>query len=243
MKALLHIPSILFALYLSIPSAIAGDFSTREILGFSEDGALFAFEEYGVQDGSGFPYSTIFIINTANDSWVNGSPFRARLDDEQADITQVRQRARTMAGDGLAAITQPGVINATNQPLEIIDDPMRMVARPWHFVPPTSDRMEFRIEALPMSGRDFCNPFGQVYGFRLKQLFLEDGGTTKTLHEDSEIPQSRGCPLSYRFADIVTYRVEATRTMITAILVLYETVVFEGPDGRYMAVTYQTLLD
>ena len=48
-------------------SAQAGDFAKREIHGFSVDGGLFAFEEYGVQDGSGFPYSNIYVIDTATD--------------------------------------------------------------------------------------------------------------------------------------------------------------------------------
>ena len=217
--------------------ATAGDFANREILGFSKDGSLFAFEEYGVQDGSGFPYSNIYLINTNDDSWVSGSPFHARLDDEQANLKDARESARSLAGAALEPITEPGTINATNQPLEIVDDPMRMVARPWHFAPPTNDRIEFRVETIPLAGQSYCGGFGETFGFRLKQIFTENGGVTKLLHEDASIPKSRGCPLQYRFADIVTYRAQDNGNYVTAILILYETVGFEGPDGRYLAIT------
>ena len=46
-------------------SARAGDVAELEILGFSDDGGVFAFEEYGVQDGSGFPYANRYYIDTA----------------------------------------------------------------------------------------------------------------------------------------------------------------------------------
>ena len=40
--------------------ALAGDAALADFIGFSEDGQTFAFEEYGIQDGSGFAYSTIY---------------------------------------------------------------------------------------------------------------------------------------------------------------------------------------
>ncbi|MGQ3280698.1 MAG: DUF2259 domain-containing protein, partial [Shinella sp.] len=45
---------------LATAGASAGDFSTFQTLGFSPDGKVYAFEEFGVQDGSGFPYSTVY---------------------------------------------------------------------------------------------------------------------------------------------------------------------------------------
>jgi len=48
----------------------AGDAATLNILGFSSDGSVFAFEEYGVQDGSGFPYANRFYIDTETDTFM-----------------------------------------------------------------------------------------------------------------------------------------------------------------------------
>ena len=78
--------TVLFSFVLSTDIAVSGDFATRHIHGFSADGKLFAFEEYGVQDGSGFPYSTIYIIDTDTDNWTAGSPFKAQLNDETKTV-------------------------------------------------------------------------------------------------------------------------------------------------------------
>ena len=56
---------------LPVPAA-AGEFAQVDLLGFSRSGSHFAFEEYGVQDGSGFPYSNIYVIDVGDDSWVPG---------------------------------------------------------------------------------------------------------------------------------------------------------------------------
>ena len=76
-------PSALLAaaLLATLPVApgFAGDAAQLEILGFSKDGGVFAFEEYGVQDGSGFPYANRYYIDTTTDTFVKGTPVRVRL--------------------------------------------------------------------------------------------------------------------------------------------------------------------
>ena len=83
-----------------------------------------------------------------------------------------------------------------------------------------------------------CKDFGETKAFRLKQIFSEPGKATRLLHEDDGVPSSRRCPLSYRFADILTYYPD-NGPAVAAILILMEQVGFEGPDGRYLAVTTQ----
>nr|WP_272210755.1 DUF2259 domain-containing protein [Marinicella sp. W31]MDC2876669.1 DUF2259 domain-containing protein [Marinicella sp. W31] len=61
MPRLLPLAGLMAALGLSASIATAGDFATFTPLGFSDDGSVFAFEEFGVEDGSGFPYSNIFL--------------------------------------------------------------------------------------------------------------------------------------------------------------------------------------
>ena len=87
-------------------SASAGDFAELNILGFSADGAVFAFEQYGVQDGSGFPYAERFYIDTGDDSFVSGTPIRVRIDDENASVDDARAQART-AGQAIIASPIP----------------------------------------------------------------------------------------------------------------------------------------
>ncbi|TIX34448.1 MAG: DUF2259 domain-containing protein, partial [Mesorhizobium sp.] len=84
----------LFAQLATVATAGAGDVAELEILGFSQDGGVFAFEEFGVQDGSGFPYANRYYIDTISDSFLKGTPIRVRLDDEAATLDQARLQAR-----------------------------------------------------------------------------------------------------------------------------------------------------
>ena len=92
------------ALCLATGAASAGDYADRTIIGFSPDGAYFAFEEYGVQDGSGFPYANIYVVDTATDSWVAGTPIRVMVQDETASLASVRFNAYEQANAILRAI-------------------------------------------------------------------------------------------------------------------------------------------
>lgn len=121
----------LFAVCLLAPlatlaAAYAGDVAELEILGFSSDGGIFAFEEYGVQDGSGFPYAARYYIETADDSFLKGSPIRVRLDDENATVAAARLQARQR---GEAIVSQAeltanrGITAGFNPVTELSADP------------------------------------------------------------------------------------------------------------------------
>ncbi|HEY3449753.1 MAG TPA: DUF2259 domain-containing protein [Myxococcales bacterium] len=54
------------ALLLLLPAlAVAGDKDELEVVGFSDDAALFAYWTYGVYDGSGFPHAELNVVSTA----------------------------------------------------------------------------------------------------------------------------------------------------------------------------------
>jgi predicted secreted protein len=217
-------------------SAQAGDFAKREIHGFSVDGGLFAFEEYGVQDGSGFPYSNIYVVDTATDQWTAGSPYRIRLDDETKTVFDAREKARILAGTAMKSFENRGNVVATNRATELGIDDKRMIANPRLVVPPIDDAIEFRLEEIPFAGTETCEAFGATKGFRLLKIGTRDGDETIMLHEDTSVPESRNCPLGYALADLVTYYPEG-KSPVFAVLIRMQTVGFEGPDGRYLAVT------
>jgi predicted secreted protein len=217
-------------------SAQAGDFAKREIHGFSVDGGLFAFEEYGVQDGSGFPYSNIYVVDTATDQWTAGSPYRIRLDDETKTVFDAREKARILAGTAMESFENRGNVVATNRATELGIDDKRMIANPRLVVPPIDDAIEFRLEDIPFAGTETCEAFGATKGFRLLKIGTRDGDETIMLHEDTSVPESRNCPLGYALADLVTYYPEG-KSPVFAVLIRMQTVGFEGPDGRYLAVT------
>ena len=50
---------------LAAAPALAADGAQSRALGYSADGKYFAFEQFGVQDGSGFPYWDVFVLDLA----------------------------------------------------------------------------------------------------------------------------------------------------------------------------------
>src|SRR4051794_29807931 len=78
----------------SAMAARAGDVAELEILGFSKDGGVFAFEEYGVAAASGLLYAKRSYITPADDTFLKGTPIRVRLEDETASLDTARQQAR-----------------------------------------------------------------------------------------------------------------------------------------------------
>jgi len=229
---------LLAGVFTAATSSFAGDFATRKIHGFSANGGLFAFEEYGVQDGSGFPYANIYVIDTATDRWTAGSPFRAQINDETKSVYDAREEARILAGPVMKSFEERGTIVATNRPTEKGIDTKRMAANPRIAVPPIDEEIEFRLKNIQFPANETCEPFGPSVGFRLTQVATFNGASTRTVHEDNSVPSSRSCPLDYKMADLVTYYPQGG-TPVVAVLILMETVGFEGPDGRYLAVTTQ----
>ncbi|PVB61108.1 hypothetical protein DCO57_13700 [Labrenzia sp. 011] len=239
--------SALLALALLPLPAIAGDTATADVLGFSDDGAYFAFEQYGIQDGSGFPYSEIFVLDVASDSWVKPSPFLLRNQDEEdierdgiydpdALVAAVRAENRATALELLQTtrIAGKGLTAGHNPRTELNSDPFRMVVAPRDFFRPGEDELELKLNEYPLSS-DTCAGFAvtETRGFRLTMTYK---GQTRVLNEDSSLPQSRGCPLAYRIERIITHFPDGAPP-VYAVLVQMDSHGFEGPDRRYLAIT------
>ena len=225
---------------LAIQPAKAFDFALIEIIGFSEDGNTFAFEQYGVQDGSGFPYSDIFIIDTRSDNWINNSPFRTLLHDENATLQQARKANRDSARDALTGIDQPGIIAASNRVDELTQNPYSLTIAPKSFfLPDNATRLTFQIENLDLPQSQKCLDYqlgSDFKGFRLTRTSLNSAQSNKVMHEDASIPDSRNCPLDYQPESIVIH-ISETGKFTAVVLVRMETLGFEGSDRRYLAVT------
>jgi predicted secreted protein len=227
------------ALLTGLPDARAGDAAGLEILGFSQDGGVFAFEEYGVQDGSGFPYSNRYYIDTASDSYLKGTPVRVRLDDENATLEAAREKARSQ---GEAIVKQAelaanrGFTAGFNPVTELSADPLRMVVNPRPVFPPIDKPLEFRLQTLPFGDIEQCHGMGEASGFRLLRIDASEGGKTQVVHEDKAVPQSRGCPTGYSIGAIQTLSMHGSLSHY-AVLIAVQRVGFEGPDHRWIAVT------
>ena len=230
--------AVLLALFALVSPATAGDFAERQILGFSPDGQYFAFEQFGVQDGSGFPYADIFIIDTATDSWLTGSPYRVLLKDERAELSWARKEGVVRAGNTLKklGISKPGRLLASNPPAELSADPHRITVNPRFAVPPVNEPWTYRLEEIPLN-LPRCQDLlgGPAKGYRLTVQPFK--GETKILHADTAIPKSRGCPMRYALSDIVLHEQDSGRRVFAVLISVYS-FGFEGPDRRFIAVTH-----
>ena len=238
MRCLINIISTFVVAVLTFTFAQAGDFANREIIGFSKDGNLFAFEQFGIQDGSGFAYSDIFIINTQNDIWVEGSPYRVLLRDEFSKISDARKKVRELAASALTTITDPGIIAATNRPDEDVTDPYKISVKPRSFIlPDNATKMTFQVDLIPLPTPENCQGLvgeGSFHGFRL--IRSTQSGDNIVMHEDKSIPTSRGCPFDYYPADIIFHYAQDGKYTL-AVLIRTENFGFEGRDGRFLAFT------
>ena len=228
----------LLAQFATSVTAHAGDVAELEILGFTGDGGVFAFEEYGVYDGSGFPYANRYYIDTSNDSFLPGTPIRVRLDDENATLDAARLQARQK---GEAIVKQAeltanrGITAGFNPVTELSADPFRMVVNPRPIFSPVDPPLELRLDEIGMNDTEACQSHGEINGFRLLRIEAKDGGQTHLLHEDKSIPKSRGCPNGYRIGAVQTFSMDSISTF--AVLITVRQYGFEGPDFRWIAVT------
>ncbi|MGE0281050.1 MAG: DUF2259 domain-containing protein [Rhizobiaceae bacterium] len=217
--------------------ASAGDTAELNILGFSADGKVFAFEEYGVQDGSGFPYANRFYIDTTTDKFLPGTPVRVRLDDEAATVGAAREQAtkqsQAIITDQILAAHR-GYLAAFNAVTEESADPYTILANPRPIFPPVDKSIAFRLEETTVPAPALCKDFGETKGFRL--IMEHPAGASKTLHDDQSIPVSRNCPQGYRLGGLQTFYPESGQPAF-AVIIAVRGFGFEGPDYRWLAVT------
>jgi predicted secreted protein len=233
------IAAALLASVLSTTAASAGDFASFQPIGFSADGSVFAFEEYGVQDGSGFPYSKIFFIDTRKDTFLAGTPIRLRIDEENTSLAKVRAQTSEKAAPlvrkfDLAA--NPGLLAAFNPITETESSPHRLTYRQYAVDPPVGGDFTLTLDEIHLAPSALCKDVTpQSAGFRL--AFQTEDGTAsdRVLHADTAIPDSRKCPTGYRIGGVMVYN-PLQGEPVHVVLVQVLSVGFEGSDGRWIAV-------
>lgn len=225
--------SLGLAAALMVTPVTAGDRALLDFIGYSEDGRYFAFEEFGVQDGSGFPFSTVYVIDLPADKWVAGSPYRVVLESEVATAAAARDAARELAAPKLDAldVSVPAELVALNGDGETAGE-----AHSLHFGDPgygLDDPRDVRtlvLETFPANSPEPCATYSgeRALGYAL----LLDG---IELHRDITLPQSRGCPLDYRIYGVVMPADWSGLTAGVAVIAVYP-FGFEGPDRRFVVV-------
>ncbi len=219
----------------NVTTALAGDSAERRILGFSPDGKWFAFEQFGVQDGSGFPYYEVFVIDLDNDKWAQGTPVRVRIDDETATLHQARNKARVKAAPTLAKlrIIDQGRLLASNPVTENIADTSEISFQSHLNLKGVEYRHRIQLEQFALPAAPVCAGVGaETKGFALSIAKADQ--PPNEVYRDSAIPESRGCATGYAVADVIAATNTGRPDRFVVLVHVYK-YGFEGPDTRFIA--------
>jgi predicted secreted protein len=228
------------SLFFSAAPALAGDAANFDPIGFSEDGRFFAYEEYGIQDGSGFPYDNIYLVDLIADQWV-GSPVRVRLDDDTATLSKARAGAMAQAKPMLdkAALTTPAEILLLNANGEIgangTEVSFGMIGNGLDDV---RDTFKLSLSAYESTTTEPCASYGMdgpVKGFAL--TLADSAGNAAEIYRDAAVPASRGCVSDYRIhAVIAPFPAGVSASPMVGVISAYS-LGFEGPDRRFVTIS------
>ncbi|WEX75895.1 DUF2259 domain-containing protein [Sinorhizobium numidicum] len=225
---------------IAAPEAVAGDYAALQPIGFSIDGNVFAFEEYGVQDGSGFPYSTIYVLDTRTDTFLPGAPVRAVVEEDGSALHKARHEARRRAApliDAYRLADTPGTLAAYNPVTEASAAPHTLNYDSFPADAPFRKPYALKLEEKIFEPEGICKDFlKEVKGFRLVMTEKAGGPASDVLQDDARLPESRRCPTGYRLGGVVT-RINDDGSEVHMVMILVKSLGFEGTtDGRWIAV-------
>lgn len=221
----------------SVPAALAGDRAAFNPIGYSPDGRYFAFEQYGIQDGSGFAYSEIFVIDLETERFAGGAPIRQRASDETTALAQIRGQAMEAAAEGFSetGIAEPAHMVALHGDGELDGDRKTLAfGFPGFGIDEVFERFELSLETFPASSPADCSLWSDqpVMGFALR---LAGAGETTELHRDETLPASRNCAADYSLYAVVQPRAAYDLDAAVAVVSVYAQG-FEGPDRRFIGI-------
>lgn len=234
---------LLALLLVTLGAAQAGDRATLQIMGYSEDGRYFAFEEFGEHDSSGGVYSSIYVVDLTSDSWVPGTPFTVDQGgdmDETPPLATVRTKAHDTAAPTLSRLglgAPADILALLGDGVPDADGKSMVVANTICCSPGATDdhHLSFALTTFPAkSPEDYCSDM-DVVGYA---LMLDDGTTRTTLHKDGAmLPRSRGCTVDYRLYAVLA---PVAGNGPWVVIISAYPFGFEGPDRRFLAVSVNT---
>lgn len=217
--------------------ALAGDRAGIDYIGFSPDARYFAFEEFGIQDGSGFAYASIYVVDLERDDWVVGTPIRVQADEDAQSLAEIRASAAQQAAEPIADLE-------INMPVDVIaligdgapaqDGKSLAFGLPGYWAGDVIGENVLTLDTFTTSAASPCMDWfsKEPLGFTLD---ISTGESTLPIHRDDALPRSRGCPFDYRIHGVVMPFMEQTLDNAVAIISVYPGG-FEGPDRRFLAV-------
>ncbi len=226
---------LILTILLLITSSLtwAGDAAQLNFIGFSKTGKNLAFQEYGTEDGSNVTYATTYFIDVEKNKYA-AKPVTTRNENDKNKLSEHSVQQINL-GQATDLLTQLGIVTHNRgQKLasRLITD-LGVNPKEVQFVltPPLGGTLPSRytLKLTEESAEADCFGMGEPKIFTLS---LFKGEQESILQKDTQIPQSRGCPLSYRIQDVYWYQDKYIAVFINIL-----TLGFEGQNLRYQVVT------
>lgn len=222
-----------FAGALLAVSSFAGDVSTTEFLGFSPDGRAVGFQQYGNQDGSGFPYCTVVLIDTEKNTYL--VPPASLVIQAESDLPprKVCNKAKSKIRDALNKLRLNPALG-TRTFSRLITDEAGQGAKIVNYgtfasVPAQRPNTVSVIETETTAENEF--------GLKtpLLKVVLKTQQGERVLQEDKKLPRARKSVYAYELEEGYSYETEKISVQVFTIRTYTQG--FEGPDVRTMVVT------
>lgn len=214
--------------------AAEGNFAASvEFLGFSSDGRYFAWEQYGVQDGSGFPFSSAAVQETEGGAVVWSREIV--LEDEGQELERARELCRTEAAEAMCRISArwlPGTLCVHHPPTDLTapGDSVR-----FHSSCPAPGFFEgdrtVSLTTRMVAGSEMEQYWGLIPVMLSVSIRDNVLGTGRVLLEDDSLAESRSYVSGYGIESVW-----ALGDSAFAVSIAVMSLGFEGQDLSYMFV-------
>ncbi|MDK4734123.1 DUF2259 domain-containing protein [Rhizobium sp. CNPSo 3490] len=216
--------------------SLAGDIASIQPIGFSADGKVFAFQEFGIKENSKTPYSETYFINTDGGQYLEGTPFRTELTDKDANLSKARRQNLTAARsqmDKYDLLTNPGLIAAFNPPTELGSPSKTLRYTTLAIDGPPKTPYTLSLGETPVPTPKECATVDKrVLGFSLQMIEKEGVPNRQAARQATAVPAERTCSVEFRIGGAVVYQPEDGNQIHIALVLAFDA----ERNGRWIAV-------
>lgn len=231
--------------------AAAGDAAARRVIGFSPDGAYFAFEQYTMLYEDDASFSEYVVIDTRTDRFAPGTPVKVLirgddgLDEKKAradaaakatpllERLKIGERGTHIEGKASMDLDDGGIYQMDTKPL----------ARSLAFALPDGRKATLSVARHPLQMAT-CEGYGgtgiaaKARGHGLKLTLAVAGQPAIVMQDDKALPKSRGCAHDYGIAEAWLHKAPDGTVTLAALVEYSDNQDYHaGPNRRFMAVT------
>ncbi|MBY3151596.1 DUF2259 domain-containing protein [Rhizobium laguerreae] len=237
MKKRLIIGGMLAVAFAGLPGlSLAGDIANIQPIGFSADGKVFGFQEFGIEESGNLPYSNTYFIDTEDGHYLEGTPFHTELIDKDANLSKARRQNLTAARsqmDKYDLLTNPGLIAAFNPPTEL-GSPSKTIRYTMLATDgPPKAPYTLSLGEMPVpTPKDCAAVDRRVIGFSLQMIEKEGAPNRQAARQATAVSAERVCSVEYRIGGAVVYQPEGGNQVHIALVLAFDA----DRNGRWIAV-------